>query len=710
MNRGAWHRLARNDDGAILVLALIIITTIALVVGTVLTRGDGSLRATVALRQVADSAYAADGAAKIAVNDLRTGYGYASNPTEAGFNNSLDGTGCFGNQVGVGGTDTLHLDGFYPAAGSQGASSAVVECAGESGTGMQSAPVMVNKYNKPGYAIVTLNGPVTTSDPLKVYGGVYSNSTITGPVSVSGGDAWANGACDQTTVSAPGTRQCNTGQTIQDPGTDPASASRYVSDLGGTIPPLQTPPIQCTGNVAVFTPGYYDNAAKLSTATALCPVAWFQPGAYYFDFHNDSCPNVCPANVYGTGGNVWHTGGGTIIGGTPVDADNNVLTAPPANPAVPGACQSPITDEHAVGVQFVFGGSSQLVVDNNARVELCGTYHATRPPIEMYGLKTGSTPTATNDTGRDISNGGSVISPGAFTGATVASLKAGGGGATWTTPTAAAQSSTLTIQGFQPTATVPAGAILTSATLHITHLDGDKANANPTATIKIGGSAVQTLPALTASNTKTTADIALDATHNQSVFNALQAQVHDRGYAGATVGYTVSAKKANVTSTVGPITLDLTYYLPVLRGEAGTCIDGTSGSCQFISMPGGNNKINFYLQGTTYVPLADVSIKLGNFSAEVSKFGIIARQLEFAITNGNPSWTGPIFEIPDNTPGYGYQNTTVDLIVHLCPGQPTGCTTSDPVALTARVQLWDPQGDPVPPGRQVSILSWSHPR
>jgi hypothetical protein len=127
-------------------------------------------------------------------------------------------------------------------------------------------------------------------------------------------------------------------------------------------------------------------------------------------------------------------------------------------------------------------------------------------------------------------------------------------------------------------------------------------------------------------------------------------------------------------------------------------------------MPGGNNKINFYLQGTTYVPLADVSIKLGNFSAEVSKFGIIARQLEFAITNGNPSWTGPIFEIPDNTPGYGYQNTTVDLIVHLCPGQPTGCTTSDPVALTARVQLWDPQGDPVPPGRQVSILSWSHPR
>ena len=42
-------------------------------IGVVLTRGDGSLRATVALRDVAGSSYAADAAAKVAINDLRTG-------------------------------------------------------------------------------------------------------------------------------------------------------------------------------------------------------------------------------------------------------------------------------------------------------------------------------------------------------------------------------------------------------------------------------------------------------------------------------------------------------------------------------------------------------------------------------------------------------------------------------------------------------------
>ena len=96
-------------------------------------------------------------------------------------------------------------------------------------------------------------------------------------------------------------------------------------------------------------------------------------------------------------------------------------------------------------------------------------------------------------------------------------------------------------------------------------------------------------------------------------------------------------------------------------------------------------------------------------SAEVAKFGVVARQLEFAIVTGNPRWTGPIFEIPDNSPGYGYENSTVQLKVHVCPGKPT-CTAADPVALTARVQLWDPSGAPAPPGRQVSILSWSHQR
>ncbi len=43
-------RRRRDDDGAILIIAILLVTVVAMVTGVVLTRGDGSLRATVALR------------------------------------------------------------------------------------------------------------------------------------------------------------------------------------------------------------------------------------------------------------------------------------------------------------------------------------------------------------------------------------------------------------------------------------------------------------------------------------------------------------------------------------------------------------------------------------------------------------------------------------------------------------------------------------
>ena len=283
-----------------------------------------------ALREVAGSSYAADAAANVAINNLRTGQGFAGNPTERAFNNSLDGAGCFGNSVGVGGTDPLKLDGFYPATGSLGASSALVECTGESGTGMQSSPVPINNSNKPGYAIVTLNGPLTTADTLKVHGGVYANGNVYGPVALDAGELRASGSCTQA-VATP--KSCNTGVKISDP--------NYANDLGGTVPALKKPPTSCTNGVAVFSPGYYDNASALSTATALCSVAWFKPGPYYFDFHNDACTNVCPSNLYGTGGNVWRTGGGQrsspVHPSTPTITSSRRRLAPPRCRAAAGA-------------------------------------------------------------------------------------------------------------------------------------------------------------------------------------------------------------------------------------------------------------------------------------------------------------------------------------------------------------------------------------
>jgi Tfp pilus assembly protein PilX len=65
-------RRGRGDDtGAALVIALVFITVVGLVTAVVLSFGDASMRASAGLRQQASQAYAADGAAKIALNALR---------------------------------------------------------------------------------------------------------------------------------------------------------------------------------------------------------------------------------------------------------------------------------------------------------------------------------------------------------------------------------------------------------------------------------------------------------------------------------------------------------------------------------------------------------------------------------------------------------------------------------------------------------------
>ena len=109
-----------DDRGALLIIAIVIVTVVALVTGFVLTQGDGSLRATVALRDVARASYAADGAAQVAINDLRTGYNVGNGePTPWYYTNEV-GTGCFGYD-GAGALTTpknsLVLDNLIPKQG-----------------------------------------------------------------------------------------------------------------------------------------------------------------------------------------------------------------------------------------------------------------------------------------------------------------------------------------------------------------------------------------------------------------------------------------------------------------------------------------------------------------------------------------------------------------------------------------------------------------
>lgn len=700
-------RRLQDDRGAMLVIAMVVVTTIALVVGTLLTRSDGSVRATVALRQVAGAAYAADGAAQVAINDLRTGY-HRGNAEPAGwvYTNKI-GTGCFGYNADGSTVDTLPLPSFYPASDSsgQGPTSAYVTCTPEDDTGEQGSVVPITNANKPGNAILTLGGGGESGFTFKtngsggafrVRGGIWSNSTIVrdnNGTLESTESIRAHAGCSPASAMSAPVVSCSAG-TVPDPG--------YASDIdllgGGAVPPLRTPPSTCSSGTATLQPGYYDDAGKLNALTpnggSNCTVRLL-PGTYYFDFHNNGAGSYDLGTTTGSA-HTWSVLSGTVLGGT--------LTS---DTTVPGRCVSPIDDAHADGVQLVFGGDSRIVVDKGATMEVCGSYRADRPPIAIYGQRTGAATTSTLAGPTALTATGTpTVTAGTFTGATAANLQSADGDQTtnanlavWTRGNTGGTTATgsITMTGFAPPTPLPQGTILTGARVKVTHrmtAGSDSLTLTPDAG---PGLSSVTLPART---TLGTDEVDLSSAGNWAAFAKA---VHDNGFSGASLTFDASLNK-NQTAQLDAVRLELTYALPALRAQTGS-----------VAAPGGDpvvtalgNSTLFYVQGTTYAPLASLNLQLNNISESVFRFGVIARSLSVFET-GSFAYPGAVIELPDNSPGWGTAGTLVQLKVYLCPGAST-CSAAGTPALTARVQLWDPTGTPTAGRRQISVLSWSHQR
>jgi hypothetical protein len=377
MPRAAARRLARSDEsGATLIFALIFITVVSVIVAAVLSFVDTSMRTTLAVRRQAATAAAADGAAQVAINHVRT-------------NDYI---------VGHGGTCVDGLS-FPPTFYQQGGTSysAAVTCDIDTSDsvlgGGGGRPI--TSSNRPGQAILTLGRGANDglevlprgNQVMKVRGEVYSNSYITVEKYLTvqgGGDIRAVGTCTALSggaiVSDGGTVQCRLGG----------------SGLGR---PSYNPPTQNLTNVALsactgpsrvidFWPGVYTDLDALNSYTSgsgSCrdSILWFHPGAYYFD-------------LSGT----WRIRSGYVVGGMiPPSRPELNIDSPPV---MPGSCWTPIPPDGSTnwpqppanaGVEFVLGGTSRIRMDD-AHVELCGTYHTNSPPITLYALDTsvGSAP------------------------------------------------------------------------------------------------------------------------------------------------------------------------------------------------------------------------------------------------------------------------------------------------------------------------------
>ncbi|TIC88840.1 hypothetical protein E8D34_04075 [Nocardioides sp. GY 10113] len=728
------RRRRRDDSGTVLIIALIVVTTVALVTGALLSHSGAAMSATVALQGVADRSYAADAAAQVAINDLRLG-GKApgitapdpdgDGPAERSdwvYTDAGDGAGCFGLD-GSAARDVLRLDGVASDAGS----AARVECTKVAGTGLYGSGggVEQNAQNTFPRALTAFGGDISYDGGglLQIRGGMKASSAITVKKYRQTVLYWPwilqsfSPATLATSRAGEPVRRC-TGDSFTTPVTCPLSdgggagapvVADALTDL--TARPLRDPSsVTASGGVCAFEPGYYDNATTLSNKVNSCSTSWFKPGLYYFDFQNELSEAL--GNGLMGGDNVWRiTGNRTVIGGT----------RPPGNPtAIPGACVSPLSDHTAAGVRFVFGGNSRMQADvpvsastwirynETPKVELCGSYSATEPPVVVQQQTNGAaapttatTPTSVTAPPTTVSGTGSTP---AFANATQAALDPGNtaaGAATWTS-TAVGQKAALALSGFGPSTAPPAGSVLRKATLSL-------ALTAPSTGVKVTPSAGGT--------TGTTAT--LTGSGDVDVTSLLAAAVHDGtlAAAGPSAALAFTATAVGQKVTVDSASLRLDYYAPNVH--AGSLPVGGDPLLKvyypWISgYPG--NWPRFVVNGAIYARNGDVSLEFGltlgtaYFGPMVSmRGGVAARSID--LIGGQWGRYGyPLASIPDLGVGVGNLSTVVDLKVYVC-AEAASCASGGRHALTVRVKITDPAyGDdelPEAGNRRIQVLSWA---
>ncbi|MGN6723485.1 MAG: hypothetical protein ACTHJM_12820 [Marmoricola sp.] len=709
-----WKNNPRADEGASLIFALILITVVAIITGALITQGNTNFAATVALRRVASTSYAADAAAKIAINDLVQGQNSGLTSTSAStlgtvatntpngwvYDNNTDGTGCFGKDTSGNALGSITLPNVYTDSQSATGFSAKVVCAPVAGTGLLAPGFYVqpqpstSAFGRALTTVGTTNGAdginlkVLGSGSLPIRGSVASTTTInvtngpiqssgaitanTSPCASSGGGGYSP-ACTYGGITAPA---------------DPGSPLGPLLPTGAGLPYRDPSTEGCS-----FLAGYYNNGAALSSAVNACATgAAFASGIYYFDFAD---------------GNPW-TINTTVIGGQPG-----------SGASIPGRCVSPINNSTTAGVQFVFGNNSQIVLGNSAQVELCGKGNGTNPPITIYQVQSdvSGTPTTlpaatagTVGNPSPLPNKYDSFSPTPSSTTLQADLATVGDShtANWTA-SKAGNSAELDLQNFAGLSSIPNGSTITSAMLKVNYT---KSSAAGTFTVGVNSQTPTVTLAPSGSNTNITSALNAQfaASSGATPFSATNPMIK------LLVG---GSTAKNDTFNVDAATLTVSYTTPPIRHATGVNTTTTP----FIST-GNNFSGKFVVNGSTYAPQGYITMGPGNATNSVVAFrwGLDAWGVNFK-AQPQQLFGVPLVSIPDGGYGQGSSVTDVDLKVYLCTD--SSCTTPT-LALTARVGFTDNvctaaagcstanmgtviqnSVDPTPGQRQVQILSWA---
>jgi hypothetical protein len=709
------RRRHRDETGASLLLVLIFVTVIGLITGTLLGFGSTGLATGVKIREKTVDSYDTAGALDTAINKVR------NSTTEP-----VSGTGCVPDEL----LRTRRDDGSFIVVdcsrpGDLGAPAGTAPQVGETATG----PSLVTLGTVPGEEGIRVGADTV----LRTRGRVSSASTIDGVGPPCTGSSTSN--CSEirdeagpivagascflgrvTLVSDQGV-VCG-GIPEPDPGVDPATADAFAQPASQPADLVyRNVPTSCSAPVT-FQPGYYDDGAALSKVFATCGATtyWFQPGVYFFDFHNDS------GDLWAGPSHVWtiKDAGARVVAGTPQGWNPNpaAFTAP----TIPGSCVGPQAGGGNGGAEFVFGGDSQLSV-TAGQVEVCGRFNGgTRPPFAIYGARTGDAPLPapspwlkTDGTGTDLVGNLPFMNPADITEIGGASPQAA---EVTLAGTVTPVTGTVVVKGFASASAIPAGSILTSAVLRVSHRDA----------VLSGGGLQSISVGVTPNGTSAITHVAVPTYHDPAsggayhvddldITSALQAQIHSHGYSGLMVRYDATLPEGPSSSTVSEyldsIQLQLTYQPPSLRSEdparngmlrpcvaTGPYVPGTS-NCALMSASGTNTGL--YLQGNVYAPMAAMDLQLANVSAPVFGAGAVLRSLRIAVSSV-PSFAGPMV-------GNAFTSPPLNLYlrVYVCPSECGGSTPpSSPWQLTglAQVSFSDTTFLPTAGHRQVTVRAW----
>lgn len=683
---GRFRRLPTDDAGASLLITVAFVAFVGLVAGAMLGYGGTSVRGAASTKYRADVVYDVDGALQAAINQVRNST-YA-NPAMA----------CDANGAATGTT----LD--FPAANLGGGRTIAVTCAGGPQTGAAGGPVKIGSANRPTYSLLTLS---TAEDGIHMQGTggsfvlpgkgpAYVNSNASanpGNVDFTG-PFTARGTCNGITSPV---KSCSASNpSVGDPG---ATSSDYDIPVppGGELTYTAVPPCPGAGaKVVTLAPGYYDDADTLDALTAAgcdAHTVWFQPGVYYFDFHNGTAAD----HVWTISDSAVRVVGGTPSGWTPG-------TVGTAGPAIPGACVSPNAAAANSGVAFVFGGDSRLAISGGA-TELCGQYSATKPPIVLFGSK--------SDVGTTTTVAKTAVSDG--TGSTPAGMLpfllpgqiVAEDGAAAIAASVADATADVVLKTFATTPVVPAGAELTSASLLVTHKETDLVGSTGTPEITLTPNRAGAAPLAAPALTKHTGGYVRDTL---DVTSLLAPEAHDYGLAGLTLKYTGAVdKKSSATFGLDFVELRLTWKpSPVLRAESGCILAAT---CSLLSGPGTDGVV--YVLGTTYAPKATLDINLKKDGILNLGWGAVVRSIDVK-TYGNTGQTIPLIEVP--TDAFGPSPTDVYFRAYVCPdgsscsGTPNAASPAPwKLAGTARASYKDADlAHPSTTGsRDVTVHSWT---